>query len=315
MATTNPFEELLSQWTDLESSLGVALSKPDKVQQFPHRIMQYDRWMQGLMLRDEDTGLYLLFQLATNSHQGYSTSHSLVCAVLCHLLSKELNLGNKERDSLVRAAMTMNIAMTAIQDELALQADKPTPPQQDGIRMHSIKGAMMLTNSGVADDTWIDTVSAHHDEKLLTSAPEDLATFQKLAVILNLVDRYAAMISPRKSRAARSSVESAQSILGQPNTWQNRVAKSLIQTIGLCPPGTYVQLDSGETGVVVRRGIQTQHPLVAILLKPDGAIESYPRIHDSASAYPRIRSAIAHHALHAQFNHFYILQLGAQTSI
>jgi hypothetical protein len=56
-------------------------------------VWQYDRWMQELLERDTDVGLYLLFQLATNSPVGYSASHALVCAVLCHLIAVELNLG------------------------------------------------------------------------------------------------------------------------------------------------------------------------------------------------------------------------------
>ncbi|MBX9818316.1 MAG: phosphodiesterase, partial [Burkholderiaceae bacterium] len=127
----NEYEDLLGQWSDLESGLGIILASPNSAQQFSHRVLQYDRWMQGLMQRDPDVGLYLLFQLASNSPVGYSASHALVCAVLCHLVANELHLPQKERNSLVDAALTMNIAMTALQDELAGQVDKPSPTQQD----------------------------------------------------------------------------------------------------------------------------------------------------------------------------------------
>ena len=139
----NAYEDLLGQWSDLESGLGIILASPNSVQQFSHRVLQYDRWMQGLLQRDPDVGLYLLFQLASNSPVGYSASHALVCGVLCHLLAGELKLPLKERNSLVHAALTMNIAMTALQDELANQAEKPTQAQQDAIRAHAIKGAML----------------------------------------------------------------------------------------------------------------------------------------------------------------------------
>ena len=149
----NEYEDLLSLWSDLESGL-----------EFEQRVWQYDRWMQTLLQRDADVGLYLLFQLATNSPVGYSASHALICAVLSHLIAIELNLGIKERDSLVHAAFTMNLAMTALQDELAGQLDKPTPEQQSAIRAHAVKGSMMLNAVGVVDKLWIDVVSSHHDE-------------------------------------------------------------------------------------------------------------------------------------------------------
>ena len=116
----NEYEDLLGLWSDLESGLGVVLGSPGSIQEFEQRVRQYDRWMQTLLQRDTDVGLYLLFQLATNSPVGYSASHSLVSAVLCHLVAAELQLNAAERDSLIHAALTMNIAMTALQDELAL---------------------------------------------------------------------------------------------------------------------------------------------------------------------------------------------------
>ena len=119
------YEDLLGQWSDLESGLGVILSNSANAQEFTQRVTQYDHWMQGLMEHDPDVGLYLLFQLAGNSPVGYSASHALVCATLCHVLAGELMLDAKERNSLVRAALTMNIAMTTLQDKLATQVEKP----------------------------------------------------------------------------------------------------------------------------------------------------------------------------------------------
>ena len=98
----NEYEDLLAMWSDLESGLGIILSNPGNTQEFAHRVLQYDRWMQGLMRRDPDVGLYLLFQLSSNSPVGYSASHALVCAVLCHMIASELRITAKDRDSLVR---------------------------------------------------------------------------------------------------------------------------------------------------------------------------------------------------------------------
>ena len=128
--TENEYEDLLGLWADLESGLGIILGSPASVQEFEPRVWQYDRWMTDLVRRDADVGLYLLFQLATNSPVGYSASHALVSAVLCHLIAMDLKLPQEERDSLVHAALTMNIAMTQLQDQMADQLDKPSTEQQ-----------------------------------------------------------------------------------------------------------------------------------------------------------------------------------------
>lgn len=305
------YEELLSHWSDLESGLGIILTSPDSTQQFAHRVRQYDRWMQGLMQRDPDAGLYLLFQLASNSPVGYSASHALVCSVLCHLMARELKLPPKERDSLVHAALTMNIAMTTLQDELASQAEKPSQTQQDAIRAHPIKGAMMLTNLGVSDDDWLDIVSSHHDDAINRADMRMVPTATRLCRILQVVDRYAAMISPRVSRSGRTATESARNILARATGKVDDIGQALVRAVGLCPPGTYVRMDSDELAVVVRRSLKPNHPFVAILGKSNGELLVSPRLHRTADSFPRIRSALSALSVRAQINHFQILQLGA----
>ena len=304
----NEYEDLLAEWSDLESGLGMILGNPESVQQFAHRVLQYDRWMQGLLQRDPDVGLYLLFQLAGNSPVGYSASHALVCAVLCHLIASELLLPPRERDSLVRAALTMNIAMTRVQDELATQVEKPSPPQQEVIRTHPVKGAMMLGTLGVQDENWLDVVSRHHDDSEPGVDLRAMSAGRRLTHILHVVDRYAALISPRVSRAGRSATDSARTILSNRT---DPVGQALVRSVGLCPPGTYVRLDNDELGVVLRRSSKANQPYVAIVGTASGEVFAAPRLHGTAQGYPRIKAALSTTAVREPLNHYVILRLNA----
>jgi HD-GYP domain-containing protein (c-di-GMP phosphodiesterase class II) len=241
---------------------------------------------------------------------GYSASHALVCAVLCHLIAFEMGMAPKERDSLVRAALTMNIAMTVTQDILANQAEKPNQEQQDIIRTHPIKGAMMLANQGVADDVWLDVISNHHDDAVDKGDVKLVPTPTRLARILKMVDRYAAMISPRLSRAGRSATESARAVMAQ-SAKTDAIAHAMVRAVGLCPPGTYVKLDNEELAVVVRRSSQANHPYVVIVGKANGELWPAPRLHATSQGHPRIRAALPATAMRARLNHFHILQLSA----
>lgn len=307
----NEYEDLLGEWADLESGLGMILLHPDNAQQFASRVVQYDRWMQSLIERDADVGLYLLFQLAVNSPVGYSASHALVCAVLCHLMAGELALPPKERDSLVRAAMTMNIGMTALQDTLATQDEKPTPEQQEVIRTHPLKGAMLLTNLGIGNDDWLEIISSHHDDSLDRTDTPLVTPVIRLTRILRAVDRYAAMISPRQSRAGRSATDSARTILAKTDD----IGKALVQIVGLTPPGTFVHMDSDELGLVVRRTSKANMPYVVIIGSAEGEVLRKPRLHNTAQKYPRIHSALPASGLRLRLNHHHILQLGAMAAI
>ncbi len=307
----NEYEELLSLWSDMESGLGIILSSPGSVQEFEQRVWQYDRWMQTLLQRDTDVGLYLLFQLATNSPVGYSASHALICAVLSHLIAIELNLGLKERDSLVHAAFTMNVAMTALQDELAGQMERPTSEQQSAIRAHAVKGSLMLNAVGVVDKLWVEVVSSHHDESTDQGDLRAIAPVNRLARILRIVDRYAAMISPRKSRTGRSATDSVRAIISASSEQGGEVGHALVRTVGLCPPGTYVRLDNNEIAVVLRRSGKPNHPHVAIVIDDRGETLSQPRLHRTSEANPKIQAALAAASVQSRLNHHLVLQLGA----
>lgn len=312
--TENEYEDLLSLWSDLESGIGIILASPASIQEFEKRVWQYDRWMQSLLQRDTDVGLYLLFQLATNSPVGYSASHALVCAVLCHLMAAELKVSTPERNSLVHAALTMNIAMTSMQDDLASQVERPSPVQMDMIRAHTTKGGLMLANLQVSDELWLDVVTQHHDERTDQGQFRDIPPANRLARILRIVDRYAAMISPRKSRTGRSTTESIRSLTSSTKELGNDVGQALVRIVGLYPPGTYVRLDTAAVAVVMRRSVQPGSPHVAIVVDEDGQPIARPQLHRTAISGSKIESALAASALNLRINHHLILQMGAHAS-
>jgi HD-GYP domain-containing protein (c-di-GMP phosphodiesterase class II) len=307
----NDYEDLLSLWSDLESGIGIILGSPDSIQEFERRVRQYDRWMQALLERDTDLGLYLLFQLTTNSFVGYSASHALVSAVLCHLVALELKLSLPERDSLVHAAMTMNIAMTALQDQLATQIEKPDLAQQSAIQAHATAGTLMLSRLGVADQQWLDVIRMHHDEEADKSRVAEPYPAQRLARILRTVDRYSALISPRKSREARSTNDSVRAIINSPAERNDNVGQAMVNVVGMYPPGTYVRLDNLEIAVVASRGNNPGMPLLAVVMDKSGMAVNPPRLHDASAAGQGIKAALTASAIPVKPRHHLILQLGA----
>ena len=301
------YEDLLSLWSDLESGLAVLLGNPFEVQEFVLKVQQYDRWMQTLLQQDTDASLYLLFQLASTSTMGYSTSHALVCAALCHITAVELALPASERIHLVYAAMTMNIAMTALQDELALQKDRPSAEQQAAIQTHAARGRQMLEQLGVRDVLWLDTVAAHHlDHKVSGTDLRQLPPATRLTHMLRTVDRYAALISPRQSRPGGSASESAKTITAA----RDEVSQALVQVVGLTPPGTFVRLDTGDIAVVLRRRETDNQPLVATVMDAHGDPITPPRLQLARSTGPRIKAGLARSAVPLDLDHRTMVRLG-----
>ena len=302
------YEDLLSLWSDLESGMGVLLAHPASVQDFPRKIAQYDHWMQALLQQDTDASLYLLFQLATTSTIGYSTSHALVCAALCHITAAEMALPDEHRTSLVRAAMTMNIAMTHLQDTLALQKEPPSPAQQAAIGAHAAQGQALLAQQGIHDALWLDIVASHHQAPPASGPATDAA---RLAAMLRTVDRYAAMISPRQSRAGGSASDSARAITtARADAQRDEVSHALVKVVGLNPPGTFVRLDTGQVAVVLRRSGTEDQPLVASVLDAQGNPIHPPKLQLVRSHGPRIKAGLPRSAVLLDLDHRTMVRLG-----
>lgn len=304
------YEDLLGLWSDLESGLSTVLARPLHVQDFVAKVRQFDAWMQDLVAHDIDAALYLMFQLATTSTVGYSASHALVCGTLCHMMAQELALSASERDSLVRAALTMNIGMTRLQDELAEQRERPSTEQQEAIRQHPQDSLALLNRLFIRDELWLDVVAQHHRMLPERGALRELEPVDRLTRILGTIDRYAAMISPRKSRAGRSATDSVRAIVGQTVDPRDEVSYALVRLVGLCPPGTFVRLDNGETAVVLRRGEVANHPLVASLIDRSGTPKATPSLHHTSRAKPHVQSAVARSAVTLELDHRTMVRLG-----
>ncbi len=309
-ALDEEYEDLLGLWSDLESALSVLLARPDHVRGFASRLRQLDGWLQDLVQHDVDASLYLMFQLASTSTVGYSASHALVCGTLCHIMARECGLPEYERDALVRSALTMNIGMTRLQDELAVQRETLSPSQQQVVNNHPRDSQALLEGMDITNDLWLDVVGQHHSGMATTTPLAQLTPVERLSRILGTIDRYAAMISPRKSRVGRSATDSVRALVGQEIDQRDEVGLMLVRVVGLCPPGTFVRLDNGETAIVLRRSDKPNLPLVASVLDAQGHHCAEPQMYATAIGKPRIQSALARTAVMVDMNHRTMVRLG-----
>lgn len=316
-AQDEQYADLLGLWSDLEASLHLLLSHPPLVQDLPAKVRQLHQWLQELVAHDGDAALYLMFQLAGQSTIGYSAAHALVCATLCQILGQHCRLPAQEHASLVHAAFTMNIGMTRLQDQLALQRERPSAAQQEAIRQHPQEGRAMLAQLGVTDPLWLDIVAMHHQPlgaDVPPLAPSGPPPAQRLARMLSTTDRYAAMISPRSHRAGRTVAESMAVVTGPQSGLFQEVGQALVHCVGLFPPGVFVRLDNGETAIVLRRSVQPLRPLMAALLGRDGQAYAQPRLYHPQDGSPGIAQALASGDLQLRVNHRALVQLGLYTA-
>ena len=211
----------------------------------------------------------------------------------------------QQRQSLVCAALSMNVAMTSVQNELALQKFGPSSSQRSVIDAHAVQGKQMLEQAGVTDRDWLTMVALHHTP-LGASTSDSLSDWpveKRMVKILQTVDRYTAAMSPRKSRSGRTARDSVRAVVMPDGGAQHDVVgATLMRVFGLCPPGTFVKLANGETAVVMRRGAKAAAPWVASVLNRLDQPVAEPSLRDTSREGYAVQSTLVATAVRVTLN-------------
>jgi hypothetical protein len=237
--------------------------------------------MRLLARRDLDAALYLLLQAAGTDLERYSACHAMLCALVCELCAERFGWPASEVITLVRAALTMNLSMSDMQDTLARQAEPLSPAQRAQIDSHPERSAALLESAGVVDALWLEVVRRHRDDAAPAADPAPVPA-QRLAELLRRVDVYTAKLSSRAGREQRSPAIAARDTCIGPNGKPDRIGATLLRALGLYPPGCFVELANGDFGVVMQRGNRAHTPVVAALRRQDGGTYMPPSRRDTA---------------------------------
>ncbi|MBI3367399.1 MAG: hypothetical protein HY021_02765 [Burkholderiales bacterium] len=114
------------------------------------------------------------------------------------------------------------------------------------------------------------------------------------AALVRRADIYTAKLSARGSRSAMTADQVGRTMFmqdaGHPMT------AALVKEFGVYPPGCFVRLASGETGIVVKRGPTVTTPVVAVLSAADGAALAEPIRRDTSQKAHAVHAVLSGHS-------------------
>jgi HD-GYP domain-containing protein (c-di-GMP phosphodiesterase class II) len=225
----------------------------------------------------------------------------MLVSIMCALASREVLKWPEPVEALLRkAALTMNIGMTDLQDKLARQPLPPTGEQRATIASHAETSVKLLTKLGITDSTWLEAVRDHHTQ---TPGPLRAKTpAQRLARLIQRADMFAARLAPRASRAPISPAAAMQACYFDENKEVDEAGAALIKAVGIYQPGSFVKLATEEIAVVTRRGTNTNTPRVAVLVNRSGMPTVEPTIRDTTLKDYRITASVPHRDVRVQIN-------------
>ena len=267
-------------------------------------LRQIDRLVDKLMRFSQanpDGTLLVLIHLASKDLERYSANHAVLVCVLCNIAAKEVLLWpNDLRKKLCCAALTMNVGMTALQDQLALQQNPLTELQRESIDLHAHQGAELLESYGLQDKEWIETVRGHHMQPAGPLAQR--SQVERFSRLIQRADRFAAAISPRARRKPMSPSLAMKTLYFDEQKQVDEAGAAIIKAVGIYSPGSYVRLGSSETAVVVRRGANTASPLVAVVLNRYNQPHNELTLRDTSVPEFRVLNSLAPQDVGARLN-------------
>ena len=239
-----------------------------------------------------DATLLALIYLSAQETRMYSATHSLLVSCVCMVVAREMLRWPAARVQQVgHAGLSMNIAMTELQDQLAQQTQPLTAAQIAAVEDHAARSEALLRQLGVADPLWLEAVRCHHHR---SPGPLDKKTeAQQMARLVQRADIFAARLAPRVARSPMPVTAAMQASYYDEDHKVDEMGAALVKTLGVYPPGAFVRLASREVGVVVRRGTTATTPRVAVVSNRDGLPTGEPIPRESGMPPWKVTGVVA----------------------
>ncbi|GAB3365297.1 MULTISPECIES: HD-GYP domain-containing protein [Giesbergeria] len=279
-------------WPDLQHRATQLLRSPP-AHEFGTRFMELQADLSRYCVLTPDATLLALVRISGQETRMYSATHSMLVACVCMVVARATLRWDEEQILRIGcAALSMNCAMTELQDHLALQTTPLSAEQISAIENHPERSETLLRSLGIHDPIWLEAVRQHHHRTPGPLAHKTEA--QQMARLIQRADIFSARLAPRVGRHPMPVTAAMQSCYYDEEHQVDEAGAAIVKTLGVYPPGTFVRLVSQEVGMVVRRGVTATTPRVAVVLNRQGMPtgELIPR--DTAMPHWKITGVVAH---------------------
>lgn len=196
-----------------------------------------------------------------------ATRHSFAVAITAILLANALARNCEQRQTLARAALTMNLSLLADHDDWAGIRGPLSPLQRSHLHCHPRLSVDLLSQSPGADSRWIAAVAQHHENLDGSGYPLGLKgdEIASEARLLRVADTWCALVfhcSGRGRKPAQHALNDlSQSARGH---LDHHAFLALKKLMGPYPPGSLIRLANRETALIVRWSPLGCLPLTAL---------------------------------------------------
>ncbi len=234
------------------------------------------------IVRNPDAMVWLV---RLKDEDSYSYHHGVRCAILASVFGRQLGLPKSILENLATGALLMDVGLTALPRQLVqTNVDDMSDEQRQQWQRHVEFSMQRLQDCSGINDQILALVQYHHERHDGSGFPFGLQgkRIPILARIAGLVDYYDSLTSPRPGIKALTSTKAVSCLYEQRDkAFQASLIEQFIQSIGVYPTGTPVELSSGEVAVVVAQNTKRRlRPEIMLVLDRNKQPLVQPRIVD-----------------------------------
>jgi HD-GYP domain-containing protein (c-di-GMP phosphodiesterase class II) len=228
-----------------------------------------DAMMWVARLREQDTMTY---------------DHGLSVAINLVAFGRHLGFPREQLSQLGVVGLLLDIGKIRVSREILEKNTQLTPAEFAEMKSHVTHSIDILNQTANVNPDVMEGVAQHHERMDGSGYPFGLAgngisIFGKMAAI---ADTYAAITKKRPYAEPASPHDALQMLSNWGGTqFQSDMVEHFIQSIGVFPVGSLVELSTGEVAVVVTHNKQKRlRPKVLIVTEEDKILRKHPTIKD-----------------------------------
>jgi len=226
----------------------------------------------GSILRNP-SAFSLLVQLEKTDE--YSYSHALSTSIWCAQFGRHLGLEKNDIQELALGGMLLDVGKVKLPKELLIKKGVMSPEESLLVHQHVKFSHKILSESPTPLSHKIMNMVATHHERADGSGYPDQIENKDIPIygrIAGIVDSYDAMTTSRpysdRIFSPNDAINEFYQMRG--SSFQEELVEQFIQTVGLYPTGSLVELNNGSVGIVTEvNELKRLHPSVMLILDKD----------------------------------------------
>lgn len=218
------------------------------------------------ILRNPDASIWLTRLQAKDEH---TAQHSLNVAALSIVVGRGMGMSTNEMENLGVCAMLHDVGKTSLPTELINKAGPLTEEEWATMRKHPKFGRDILVSTQSVYSGAADVAYSHHERPDGKGYPRGLNAddIPFYAQIVAIAEAYDTITTKQVYRDAKSPSEALHILYNERGKqFDEDLVIKFIDSIGIFPPGSIVEMTNGEVGIVLSNTSDKLKPRVIILL-------------------------------------------------